>query len=99
LKQGSSHFDRVIVGINFLTLGITGYSFSVFFAALLKEFGWDRSTAAFSFFIIVHGKGLDINIIVDTVPTEVHRNIYHSGIGGTCQSESGCWTKLRDKHE
>jgi MFS family permease len=60
MKQGSSHFNWVIVGITFITLGITystWYSFSVFFVALLKEFGWDRSTAAaaFSFYIIVHG--------------------------------------------
>ncbi len=60
MKEGSSHFNWVIVGINFITLSITystWYSFSVFFVALLKEFGWDRSTAAaaFSFYIIVHG--------------------------------------------
>jgi MFS family permease len=60
MKEGSSHFNWVIVGINFITLGITystWYSFSVFFVALLKEFAWDRSTAAaaFSLYIIVHG--------------------------------------------
>ena len=60
MKEGSSHSNWVIVGITFITLGITystWYSFSVFFVALLKEFAWDRSTAAaaFSFYIIVHG--------------------------------------------
>lgn len=60
MKEGSSHFNWVVVGINFITLGITystWYSFSVFFVALLKEFQWNRSTAAaaFSFYIIVHG--------------------------------------------
>jgi MFS family permease len=60
MKKGSSHFDWVIVGINFITLSITysaWYSFSVFFVALLKEFGWNRSTAAaaFSLFVFVHG--------------------------------------------
>jgi MFS family permease len=60
MKEGSSHCNWVVVGINFITLGITystWYSFSVFFVALLKEFAWDRSTAAaaFSFYIIVHG--------------------------------------------
>jgi hypothetical protein len=60
MKEESSHFNWVIVGINFVTLDIaysTWYSFSIFLGALLKEFGWERSsaTAAFSFFIIVHG--------------------------------------------
>ena len=43
MKEGSSHFNWVVVGINFITLGITystWYSFSVFFVALLKEFQW-----------------------------------------------------------
>jgi MFS family permease len=60
MRKGSAHFNWVVVGINFITLGITystWYSFSVFFVALLREFDWNRSTAAaaFSFFIIVHG--------------------------------------------
>ncbi len=60
MKERSSHFNWVVVGINFITLGITystWYSFSVFFVALLKEFDWNRATAAaaFSFYIIVHG--------------------------------------------
>ncbi len=60
MKEEPSHFNWIIVGINFITLGITystWYSFSVFFVALLKEFEWNRSTAAaaFSCFIIVHG--------------------------------------------
>lgn len=60
MKEGSSHFNWVVVGINFITLSITystWYSFSVFFVALLKEFGWNRSTAAaaFSLFVFVHG--------------------------------------------
>ncbi len=57
----SSHFGWMIVGISFIILalayGAAWYSFSVFFVALIKEFGWNRSIAAgaFSLFIILHG--------------------------------------------
>jgi len=58
-EKGSSHFGWVVVGVSFITLALAygvWYSFSVFFVALLKEFGWSRSTAAgaFSLFIIIH---------------------------------------------
>lgn len=48
----------MIVGTSFITLALgygVWYSFSVFFVALLKEFGWSRSASAgaFSFFIIM----------------------------------------------
>jgi MFS family permease len=50
----------VIVGGSFMTLGLSYvvmYSFPIFFVALLREFGWTRSTmgGAFSVFWIVHG--------------------------------------------
>ena len=53
----SSNSGWVIVGISFIILALTygvWYSFSVFFVALLKEFGWSRSTGAgaFSLFIV-----------------------------------------------
>ncbi len=58
-EKGSFNFGWVIVGISFITLALAygvWYSFSVFFVALLKEFGWSRSIAAgaFSLFVIVH---------------------------------------------
>lgn len=53
-------FRWIIVGVSFSTLALTYtimYSFSVFFVALLKEFGWSRSltAGAFSLFWILHG--------------------------------------------
>jgi len=53
-------FRWIIVGVSFSTLALTYtvlYSFSVFFVALLKEFGWSRSVTAgaFSLFWILHG--------------------------------------------
>ena len=52
--------DWIIVGTSFITLRLADGvfdSFSVFFVALLKEFGWSRSlaTAGFSLFIVSHG--------------------------------------------
>ncbi len=54
------HFAWYAVGVSFATLGLVygvWYSFSVFFVALLEEFGWSRSmgAGAFSMFIIVSG--------------------------------------------
>lgn len=58
-EQKAFHFGWVIVGVSFVTLALAygvWYSFSVFFVALLKEFGWSRSLAAgaFSLFVILH---------------------------------------------
>jgi MFS family permease len=52
------NFGWFIVGFSFITLALVyavWYSFSVFFVALLKEFGWSRSlgAGAFSLFIIL----------------------------------------------
>jgi MFS family permease len=57
-EKSSSSSAWVIVGISFIILALTygvWYSFSVFFVALLREFGWSRSTGAgaFSLFIII----------------------------------------------
>jgi len=60
-NEGYFDFRWIIVGVSFvllaLTYGATAYSFSVFFVALLKEFGWNRSITggAFSVFLILHG--------------------------------------------
>lgn len=56
----SPHSGWLVVGFSFITLALVygvWYSFSVFFVALLKEFGWSRSigAGAFSVFIIVSG--------------------------------------------
>ena len=58
--QGSFQRGWVIVGTSFITLALAygvWYSFSVFFVALLKEFGWSRSilAGAFSLFLMIHG--------------------------------------------
>lgn len=52
------NYGWFIVGFSFITLALVyavWYSFSVFFVALLKEFGWTRSVGAgaFSLFIIL----------------------------------------------
>jgi MFS family permease len=59
-EKNPFNFQWVIVGTSFVTLALaysTWYAFSVFFVALLKEFGWSRSlgAGAFSLFVIVHG--------------------------------------------
>ncbi|NWG01558.1 MAG: MFS transporter [Syntrophaceae bacterium] len=59
-KNSTRHLGWFIVGFSFITLALVygvWYSFSVFFVALLKEFGWSRSVGAgaFSIFIILSG--------------------------------------------
>ena len=58
--EGYFNSRWIIVGVSFTTLALSYtvlYSFSIFFVALLKEFGWSRSitAGAFSFFLILHG--------------------------------------------
>lgn len=53
-------FKWIIVAVSFTTMALSYtvmYSFSVFFVALLKEYGWRRSltAGAFSIFWILHG--------------------------------------------
>ncbi len=69
--KNAFHFGWIIVGFSFVTLALAygvWYSFSVFFVALLKEFGWSRSMAAgaFSLFVILHSLiGPFVGIMVD----------------------------------
>ncbi len=58
-KTYTTQFGWFIVGFSFVTLALVYgvyYSFSVFFVALLKEFGWNRATGAgaFSLFMIIN---------------------------------------------
>jgi MFS family permease len=58
--KSSFHYRWIILGVTFVTLALTStifHSFSLFFIALLKEFGWSRSitAGAFSVFIILYG--------------------------------------------
>ena len=58
--KGSFNYRWIIVGVSFTTLALTStifHSFSIFFVALLKEFGWSRSitAGAFSLFLILYG--------------------------------------------
>ncbi|MBN2332517.1 MAG: MFS transporter [Deltaproteobacteria bacterium] len=53
------YYGWIIVAVSFVTLGLSfgvWYSFSVFFVAIIKDFGWNRSATAsiFSLFIISH---------------------------------------------
>jgi len=59
LRQGRFFYGWVVVAVAFVTLGIAfgiWYSFSVFFMAVIEEFGWSRAAASgiFSVFIISH---------------------------------------------
>jgi len=54
--KNPSRFGWIIVGVSFVTLALVygvWYAFSVFFVALLQEFGWSRSVGAGAFSICV----------------------------------------------
>lgn len=53
------YYGWIIVAVSFITLGLAfgvWYSFSVFFLAIIKDFGWNRASTSsiFSLFIICH---------------------------------------------
>ncbi|MBW1646463.1 MAG: MFS transporter, partial [Deltaproteobacteria bacterium] len=53
------YYGWLIVAVSFVTLGLSfgvWYSFSVFFVAIIRDFGWERAATAsiFSFFVITH---------------------------------------------
>jgi len=59
VEKHGVYYGWTIIGISFVNLAITfgiWYSFSVFFLAILKEFGWGRAASAgvFSTFMVVH---------------------------------------------
>lgn len=59
VKTCGVFYGWTIVGVSFVTLAISfgiWYSFSVFFVAILNDFGWNRASTAgiFSTFIVVH---------------------------------------------
>ncbi len=54
-RQDRSAYGWIIVGVSFITLALSygiWYSFSVFFVAFLREFGWSRSVGAGAFSIL-----------------------------------------------
>ena len=58
-KKIPFYYGWTIVAVSFLTMGIifgVWYSFSVFYVAILKDFGWTRASTAgiFSLFTIAH---------------------------------------------
>ena len=71
MKQHRFFYGWIIVGLSFVNLGIIfgiWYSFSVFFVAVLKEFGWSRAATAgvFSCFMLVHsGSAIIIGSFLD----------------------------------
>jgi len=53
------YYGWIVVAVGFITLGVAlgvWYSFSVFFLAIIKEFGWSRASTSsiFSIFLISH---------------------------------------------
>lgn len=71
MKGPRLYYGWTIVGVSFVTLGISfgiWYSFSVFFVAILKEFGWSRAATAgvFSVFMMVQsGSAVLIGSLLD----------------------------------
>lgn len=71
MKHHRLFYGWIIVGLSFINLGIIfgiWYSFSVFFVAIIREFGWSRAATAgvFSCFMIVHsGSAIVIGSFLD----------------------------------
>ena len=71
MKRHPFFYGWTIVGVSFVTLAISfgiWYSFSVFFVAILSEFGWSRAATAgvFSMFMVVHsGLAIVIGSLLD----------------------------------
>lgn len=59
MQKNRFYYGWIIVAVSFINLAVVfgiWYSFSVFFVAVLKEFGWSRAATAgvFSSFMLVH---------------------------------------------
>ena len=73
MKRRRIFYGWTIVGTSFVTLAISfgiWYSFSVFFVAILREFGWSRAATAgvFSLFMVAHsGIAIIIGSLLDRV--------------------------------
>ena len=65
------YYGWTIVAVSFVTLGLSfgvWYSFSVFFVAIIKDFGWNRAATSsiFSLFIICHYlSAAGVGILID----------------------------------
>jgi MFS family permease len=58
-KQPLLFYGWIVIAVGFITLSIAfgiWYSYSVFFLAIINEFGWDRASASsiFSIFLVCH---------------------------------------------
>jgi MFS family permease len=71
MNQRRLFYGWIIVGVSFINLAVVfgiWYSFSVFFVAILNEFGWSRAATAgvFSCFMLVHsGAAVLIGTLLD----------------------------------
>ncbi|MBN2231679.1 MAG: MFS transporter [Deltaproteobacteria bacterium] len=62
MRSPRCYYGWTIVATSFLTLGLAfgvWYTFSVFFVAIIRDFGWDRATTSgiFSTFLVCHYLG------------------------------------------
>jgi MFS family permease len=77
MNKNKFFYGWVIVGVSFINLAVIfgiWYSFSVFFVAIIKEFGWSRAATAgvFSCFMLVHSiSAVLIGVFLDRLSPRV----------------------------